>query len=286
MWTCRPRRSNALPASSISAGAWASGTPNLSSLPPVETEACVSPGTSGLMRTSTRWLAGARRLSRATSSALSITISPTPASTASAMSPSDFALPCRRIFSGSNPAFSAIASSPSPATSQPTPSSARIRVTGAHGSALEAKWTSVRGWRDVNSRTYSRAVSRSPCSSNTKAGVPNSAATSASATPPTVRRPAPSNAAVCGRMPKLQANVGGLRDRPIHQQRAHAQQRGDRLRAERVGEPEDHQGRTDDEEAEHVGDGEDRLQRRGQALVRVMLLLRERDDLTHERIIP
>src|SRR5262249_37287977 len=156
---------------------------------------------------------------------------------------SDFALPCRRIFAGSKPAASAIASSPLPATSQPSPSSARIRVTGAHGSALEAKWTSERGWREVNSRTYSRAVSRSPCSSNTNTGVPNSEATSARATPPTVRRPSCSDAVrgrismtrhiaapwSGGKLEFLQPGVGGLRDHPIDEQRADAQERGDRL---------------------------------------------------------
>jgi hypothetical protein len=121
MWTCSLRSVERAPGVVQQRRRLLERTPNLSSLPPVETEACVSPGTSGLIRTSTFWLAGARRLSRATSSALSITISPTPASTASAMSSSDFALPCRRIFSGSKPACSAIASSPLPATSQPTP---------------------------------------------------------------------------------------------------------------------------------------------------------------------
>ena len=114
---------------------------------------------------------------------------PTPASSASPMSTSLLALPCSRTCSGSNPAASAIASSPAEATSQPSPSSARMRVTGAHGSALEAKCTSVRAWRLVNSSRYSRAVARRPSSSTTKAGVPNSAATSASATPPIVSLP-------------------------------------------------------------------------------------------------
>src|SRR3954464_141562 len=147
---------------------------------------------------------------------------------------------------------------------------------------------------------YSRAISRSPCSSNTKAGVPNSAATSASATPPTVRRPS-TNSAVRGRISMarhdaapwtgeklefLQANVSGLRDRPIDEQRADAQQRGDRLGTERVREPEDDQRRPHHEEPEQVDDGVDRLERRSHTFVRMRLLLRERDDLTHRLIIP
>src|SRR3954466_8568404 len=117
------------------------------------------------------------------------------------MSRSDLALPCSRTCSGFKPAASAMASSPADATSQPRPSSARTRVTGAQGRALEAKCTSVSGWRVRNASRYSRAVSRSPCSSNTSAGVPNWAATSASATPPTVSRPSSATRAVCGRIP-------------------------------------------------------------------------------------
>ena len=138
------------------------------------------------------------RSRRSTSSGPSITIMPTPAASASPMSSSLLALPCSRMCAGSKPAASAIASSPAEATSQPRPSSARIRVTGAHGSALEAKCTSVSAWRLLNASRYSRAVSRRPCSSTTRAGVPNSAATSASAQPPTVRRPSASGPPCAG----------------------------------------------------------------------------------------
>ena len=106
------------------------------------------------------------------------------------MSASVFALPCSRISAGSKPADSAIASSPADATSQPSPSCGedpRDRRAGA------APWrrsgrACARGGR-ANARRYSRAVSRSPASSTTKAGVPNSAATSASAQPPIASRP-------------------------------------------------------------------------------------------------
>ena len=54
---------------------------------------------------------------------LSTTTCPTPASTASAISCADFALPCRWIRAGSKPALSAMASSPPEATSQARPSS-------------------------------------------------------------------------------------------------------------------------------------------------------------------
>ena len=185
-----------------SAGASSSETPNLASGLPVSIAACVSPGTAGLTRSSTR--CGGRRAARAGRRRRSCRSRsrPTPASSAVCMSRSLLALPCSRMCSGSKPAASAIASSPAEATSQPSPSSARMRVTGAHGSALEAKCTSVRAWRLANSRRYSRAVSRRPSSSTTNAGVPNSAATSASATPPIVSRPSLVSA-VRGRTSKM-----------------------------------------------------------------------------------
>ena len=204
MCTCRPSSSRpSSPATrSISAGAWPSGTPNFASALPVSTAACVSPGTAGLTRIRTRWPLAPRRTSRSTSSALSITIRPTPAASASPMSRSLLALPCSRRCSGSNPADRAIASSPAEATSQPSPSLARTRRTGAQGSAFEAKCTSVAGWRARNASRYSRARSRRPCSSKTRAGVPNSAAMSARAHPPTRRRPSAPCPAVDGRTPR------------------------------------------------------------------------------------
>ena len=130
---------------SISAGASSSATPNFASGLPVSIAAYVLPGTAGFTRSSTRWVLVASRSRRSTSSSPSITMTPTPASNAAWMSVSLLALPCSRMCSASNPAASAIASSPADATSHPSPSSARIRVTGAHGSALEAKCTSVPG---------------------------------------------------------------------------------------------------------------------------------------------
>ena len=124
MCTCRPISSSPGVAAirSSSRGASASATPNLASGLPVSIAACVSPGTLGFTRTRTRWPAGARRASRSTSSGPSMTIRPTPASSAATRSASRFALPCSSTCAGSNPADSAIASSPAEATSQPSPS--------------------------------------------------------------------------------------------------------------------------------------------------------------------
>ena len=74
-------------------------------------------------------LAGARagisRSSRSSSTRLSTTMSPMPASSAICSSASLLALPCRWIFLGSKPALSARCSSPPEATSQASPSSAK-----------------------------------------------------------------------------------------------------------------------------------------------------------------
>ena len=211
---------------SSSRGASASATPNLASGLPVSIAACVSPGTLGFTRTRTRWPAGARRASRSTSSGPSMTIRPTPASRAATRSASRFALPCSSTCAGSNPADRAIASSPADATSQPNPSCARIRITGAHGSALVAKCTSVAGWRDANAARYSRAVARRPSSSMTKTGVPCSAATSASAQPPTARRPSGRRPAVRGRTPaRLTPRCPGAASGPRPRRRTRARRR-------------------------------------------------------------
>ena len=62
----------------------------------------------------------------------------------------DFALPCRWMRPGSKPALSAMCSSPPPATSHASPSSAISRMTPVHANALEAKWTSKSSVRAAN----------------------------------------------------------------------------------------------------------------------------------------
>jgi hypothetical protein len=79
-----------------SAAPVAIGTPNLLSRMPVVVFSCVCPSTPGETRSSTRWVfpaALAAASTRATSVRLSMTIRPTPASTASASSSGPLLLP-------------------------------------------------------------------------------------------------------------------------------------------------------------------------------------------------
>ena len=113
------------------------------------------------------------------------------------MSSSDLALPCMTIMAGSAPPASAMRSSPSPTTSNPSPSLARMLIIDEEGNDFVAKQTRLRAVALASPSTKARARARSACSSKMKAGVPNSAATSVSEQPP-IRRSFPSMAATEG----------------------------------------------------------------------------------------
>ena len=156
---------------------------------PVSIAACVSPGTAGLTRSSTRWGLVARRSRRSTSSGPSITIVPTPASSGVA----DVAVALgvavqqdvlgveaggerdRQLAGGRDVAAEPLLGE------DPRDRRARQRLGGEVHVGV--------GVAAVNASRYSRAVSRSPSSSTTNAGVPNSAATSASAHAADLSRP-------------------------------------------------------------------------------------------------
>ena len=116
--------------------------------------------------------------SRSMSRMLSSTTWPTPASWASSSSRHDFALPCRWMRPGSKPALSAMCSSPPPATSHASPSSAISRMTAVHANALEAKWTSKSSVRAANAARNARTRARMSSTATISAGVPNSRARS------------------------------------------------------------------------------------------------------------
>ena len=180
----------------ISSAAAAGASPNFDPSWPVRTLACVSAVTPGMMRTSTScWRPSVTvASSRSTSSLLSITIRPIPLSTASLISASLLAFPCRTRSAGSAPARSAVMISPPPATSRPMPSSVITRCTAVHGNAFEAKITREFSHRAASSPRYSRARARSAISDTTRTGVSNSAATSAARQPPTTSPPSSSTA--------------------------------------------------------------------------------------------
>ena len=175
---------------SMAVGASASEKPNFVSAWPVEMWSCVSPRTSGATRIITSCSRVARRSRRSSSSALSATISPTPASSASPSSRSDFALPWSVTMPGATPARRAICSSPPEATSAPIPSSARTRRTAVHGNAFVAKERCTSAATAANASRNSRARARRSSSATMYAGVPNSRASSTRSQPPTSMWPA------------------------------------------------------------------------------------------------
>src|SRR3954451_7135744 len=193
MWKCKPSRSSLSEAMtrSIATGAASRLKPNFVFGPPVEIDGCVSGLTPGAIRIWTGWRSRGATMScrRSMSWSLSSTTCPTPASCASWSSRRDFALPWRWMRPGSKPAFSAMCSSPPPATSHARPSSAMRRRTAVHANALAAKWTSKSAVRAANACLNARTRARMSSSEATITGVPNSRARSSASQPPSSRRP-------------------------------------------------------------------------------------------------
>src|SRR4051812_10911637 len=193
MWKCRPSSSSLSEATTcaMALGAASRLKPTFVFGPPVEIEGWVSGLTPGAIRIWTAWRSPGATISsrRSMSRALSSTTWPTPASCASWSSRRDFALPWRWMRPGSKPAFSAMCSSPPPATSHDRPSDAMRRSTAVHANAFAAKWTSKSSVRAANASLNARTRARMSSSATTIAGVPNSRARSSASQPPSSRRP-------------------------------------------------------------------------------------------------
>ena len=150
---------------------------------------------------------------------LSTTTSPTPDAMARATSSSSLALPWSTREAGSAPAARAVMISPPPATSRPRPSSTMTRWTAVHGNDFDANTTRERGHRAARPSRYARARARRASSATTRVGVPNSAATSSNRTPPTVRVPSASRAAVGGnRSIRWSLTCSGWRSRALEEE--------------------------------------------------------------------
>ena len=122
--------------------------PNFESSWPVRTKSCVCASTPGVTRIITAWrdpsfvavdpVVDVRRSSLSISWNESMTIRPTPASTARASSDSDLLLPCSTRRAGGTPADRATCSSPPVETSSHIPSSWASLAMAWHKNALVA----------------------------------------------------------------------------------------------------------------------------------------------------